>query len=191
MVFGVFGGIFCMEQKCEFVIYSSRYYCEIKNANLIDENENVTTTTTNHLPNKTNADVQVVAYYDNSNNISFIPNSIFTTFPNIDYFSFRPGNNLKVLKPHFFKNAKKMTILHIWGNKIRKLEAKLFVEAKNLQRIYLERNEISSIDLSTFYGLNQLQYINLQINKIKFLHPKTFINLNSLSVLFLSGGENC
>ena len=164
----------------------------MKNVNLSNESENFASATKDHKPNKTDADVKRVIYGFNSNNVSSIPNLIFTIFPNLDTFSIRQGNNnLKVLEPLFFKNAKNLRALFIRGSKIKKLGPTLFKEAKNLRIIDLQINKISSIHVTTFDGLNQLYLIDLSGNKIKYLHPRTFTKLVSLIYLYFSENESC
>ena len=65
-----------------FLAFMVNIFGRIKNANLINESQ-IVTRIINHKPERSNIDVQYVEYLENSNNIKFIPSSIFTTFPNI------------------------------------------------------------------------------------------------------------
>lgn len=162
----------------------SRYTCRIDNVKLLNENETVITNINNSKTDIEN--VEAVQYYGESNNLTFIPNSLYKVFKNIQILSIHQAG-LKILRPHFFENATKLTTLEISNNLVEYLEANLFLSAPNLQTLYLNMNNIVKIDLLTFSGLFQLTLIDLSDNRIKKLSPKTFSHLLNLQELLMQG----
>ena len=190
--------IFCLDQTCTFgtgmpdytkmdeIPTKSYYYCAIKDAKLLDENEPVNTITKDNT--KSNSEVQLVSYVS-GNNVKFIPNSLFKTFPNMKYFCFSNTEGINVLKPHFLTGAKNLKVFYIHGNYLTSLDKDLFIEAPNLEHINLKKNLIESVHISTFKGLSNLEGLYLQGNKIVSLHPNTFSKLRKLKSLNLQSNE--
>lgn len=186
--------IFCLEQKCilsklqqsdlKQVQMSEaprlRYYsCKIDGVQLSNHNESVITNTSGHTANKTDLDVKFV-YYWISNYVKFIPVSIFTKFPNLEYFTISEHHGFVTMKAEYLKNAIKLKYFYIYKNKITELGPNLFREARNLEHINLQGNNIECINLLTFHGLLKIQGIYLQFNRIKKLHPYTFSDLKNI-----------
>ena len=124
-------------------------------------------------------------YYQQHNIVKFIPNSLFTTFKNLEYFCMRYNAEFEDLKPEFLKNASKLIAFQIWFNPITKLGENLFVEALNLVYINLENNNIESIHVLAFNKLTKLEGLFLGDNNIKVLPSETFSELTKLRYLNL------
>lgn len=178
-----------MEQKCFFGSWNWYingedgpleicYVCEIKEATHLKKGDIVITNTSNNV--KTNAAVEVVLY---RNSLNFIPNSIFTTFVNLE--QLWVGKHFIDMEPDYLRNASKLKIFGVEDNDLTVLKANLFVGAPNLQYINFRNNKITSIHKLTFSGLSLLKNIYLQGNQIKNLHSDTFFDLLNLQVLNL------
>ena len=169
--------------KMDEIPTKSYYYCQINYAKLLYENETVNTITKDNT--KSNSKVQLVSYVG-KNNLKLIPNSLFKTFPNMEYFCITPIEGIEVLKPHFLNGAKNLKVFYIYKNYLTSLEKDLFIEAPNLQHINLKENQIESVDQFTFKKLLRLKGLYLQGNNILNLHPNTFSKLSNLVLLNLT-----
>lgn len=163
------------------------YSCNIFGAQLLNEDEPVTTKILGHT--KLNSEVQGV-YYASNGKIKFIPNSVFTGFVNLEYFFIEAGQGFKVIKPDSFRNCKNLKVILIRGNEIEKLEDNLFVAATKLEYINLQDNKILIIHRYAFNKLSKIRAIILSGNKITNLHPETFSYLSGLLTLDLLS-NNC
>lgn len=181
----------CLEQICDFahtswfgtsIKQTAKYYaCVINHAKMISEEETITT----NLERNLNPSEEVTSMeYNMDNELKFIPNSIFETFPRMKLL-FIADAKLDNLKSVYFKNAKYLKFLRISHNNIKELDDNLFVEAPNLVNINLEQNQIEIIHRFAFSGLPKVYGIYLASNKIKFLPFNTFDGLPSLQVLNL------
>ena len=187
----------CHEQICDFARtswqsssikhYSAKYYsCIINHAKLTSEEEIVTTNIERNL--EPSEEVTSLEYKFN-NELKFIPNSIFETFPRIQ-FLFIVNAKLDNLKPSYLKKAEHLKLLRISHNAIIELNDNLFLEAPNLENINLEQNKIEIIHRFTFSGLPKVYAIYLASNRIKNLPFNSFDGLPSLQVLNLQF-NNC
>ena len=163
------------------------YVCTIK-ANLENDQEEVTTDTSKNT--KSNDEVTVVYYYED-NNVKFIPNSLFSTFTNLEYLLISWNNNFETMKQEYLRNATKLKCLKITDNLVKKLDKNVFSEAKNLEHINFMDNKIETIHKKAFNGLPKLQGVYLHKNRIKSLNPYTFSFIIKLNILELTGAENC
>ena len=152
--------------------------CEIKEASHLKKGDIVTTITSDNP--KSNAEVEVVLYRNSAN---FIPNSLFTTFVNLE--QLWVGRHLYRIEVDYLRNASKLRIFGVEDNDLTELTANLFVGAPNLQHINFRNNKITSIHKLTFSGLLLLKNIFLQHNQIKNLHSDTFFDLGNLQILNL------
>ena len=191
LIFNLLEFMNCIEQRCIFQSRNwiingddgdlkSEWTCAIYSTSIEFANETVTTITTGNL--KTILEVTAFLYVT-GNVIEVIPNSIFTTFPNMKNFKISEDQKFGIMKPQYLIGAKKLRLFKVVSNSMMNLDAKLFVEAPNLERINLKMNKITSIDRLTFWGVPLLKSIFLQGNKIMHLHPHTFSDLSRLDVL--------
>ena len=187
-------GAECWHQSCAEVdiyswpanIYNGPYIpftrCTI-NGNLTNDQDEVIT---DPLRNSRSHEITMV-HYNHSRRVTFIPNSLFLTFTNLDYLFISSANGFETLKPEYLRNAKKLKRLHIYTNSMRRLNANLFVEANNLEHINFAWNSIESIHRLAFNGLPNLQGVYIDYNKVKFVHPKTFSSFTKLNILAFQG----
>ena len=184
----------CLEQECHKFntittisntydgAEKSYYECTIR-GNLHNKNEVVTTNTAKN--EKSNDEVTLVWYYS-LNFVEFIPNSLFTTFINLEYLYIDVDNTFEIMKAEYLKNAKNLRNLKIFKNSVKTLDDSVFAEAPNLENINFVENKIESIHKLAFNGLPNLQGIYLNKNKITNLHPSTFTSITKLNILELS-----
>ena len=150
--------------------------CFINNVYLINEGMTITTPSNDSI---------LSVCYGRLNTISFIPNSLFQSFPNMSHFCILGNQGFRTIKAEFFKHASKLESIYIPFNSITELNANIFKEAPGLDTINLEQNLISTINVQAFEGLSKLRCIFLQKNRIKNLHPLSFTSLISLRELNL------
>ena len=183
------GLIHCESQTCDFKPYSFWprpgvffYTCVISNANVLNETAGMVTDISSYR--NSNGEVQIVDYVF-ENNITYIPNSIFKTFPKLRSFQISDYSGLEVLKREYFKYADELMKVSIIYNDIKQLDENVFVEAPNLRNLVLSNNKIFKIHKNAFRGLLKLKEIHLEGNNLKILHPKTFSYFSSLRALDL------
>lgn len=117
-------------------------------------------------------------------NLTFIPASIFETFPKIHVIRLSVG--VKALSKESFKNAGHLQMLELQKNSIDKVPAGVFSHAASLKEINLSNNQISEIEDNAFSELNDLVFIYLEKNHLTTLKRLTFAgapNLKSLRLL--------
>lgn len=140
----------------------------------------------NTKPNpKTNDEVQMVLYW-RGNQLKVIPNTLFTTFPNLEYFYISNQQQFKHLQPQFFKNGKNLKVIRIYSNLIAELAANVLAETPNLEHLNLQHNKIEKIHVLAFNSLSKLKGVYLEGNQIKVLHSRTFSYLPQLERLDLA-----
>lgn len=118
--------------------------------------------------------------------IDYVPNQIFTHFPNLSRLSFK--SKLNTLSPNSFKNASKLKQLTM-GSEIKVIERNSFAEIKHLKELTLSSNKISNIVDHTFGELNELFSLSLDRNRLTSIHRNTFAGLSMLEVLDLDDNE--
>ena len=165
----------------------SYYTCEI-NGNLKKDQEDVITDTSENT--RSNEEVTMV-YYFPAHYVTFIPNSLFDTFVNLEFLLIHFANSFETMKREYLRNANKLTSFWVYGNSLKKINGNVFAEAKFLEHINFYNNEIESIHKEAFNGLPYLKNVYLETNNIKKLHPKTFSFIANLNILELGGGKNC
>ena len=151
---------------------------------VIDDLNEIIDTSANR---KTIAEVQMVLYW-NGNRVDVIPRTLFTTFPELEYFYINSGQTFEHLVGKSFENAVNLKVIRIYNNLIGLLDANLFAEALNLQHINLQHNKIEYVHRFAFSGLSNLKGVYLGGNKLKSLHSRTFSRISSLLVVDLA---NC
>lgn len=147
------------EVECEFVNwFNLRYFCEFRGLQLSDDPNQEIVITGQHLPNKTNADVDAVLIF--FSDVPFIISQVFTTFPNMIFFG-------------------------MFDSGLRRIQPNAFIHGKNIGIVHLDRNNISSIPSAAFIGMTNLDELDLVGNHIDNIHQNAFIGLPLLSRLTL------
>ena len=96
---------------------------------------------TNSRNRNSNYEVTTV-WYESGNMVKFIPNSLFTTFVNLEFLYIHYNNKFETMKPEYLRNAKKLKNIYIRNNSVKKLNAQVFAEANNLEHINFYGNQI-------------------------------------------------
>ena len=117
--------------------------------------------------------------------LSYIPNEVFTIFPNINIFQ-GSGTKLERLHSDFFINATNVVTLYLYSNKISKVEARTFIHMPKMNQIQLYSNTIKEIDYDAFQGLPIMTILYLHANQIRSLSSDVFVPLTKITNLYLS-----
>lgn len=187
-----------VEQICDFKTaslfintydgpFKDYFYCGIS-GDLENAEENVTTNTKNN--SKSNDEVTMVYYFGGAK-VKFIPNSIFTTFKNLEVLFVNDNNQLSSIKPEYFKNSKSLRALRVLANPVTTLDANVFVEAPSLEFIDFFNCQIKYVSRLAFNDLPNLKGIFLKGSQVISLHPNTFSSITTLNWLILTPGANC
>jgi len=158
------------------------YVCEIRNVELI-EGSDVTIGHADHEEGKTDADVKMVSFIKSS--VGFLPNQVFTIFPNVEILDLLEVNLLKWNRD-FLKNAKNLKRIWLAKNEIEELGDNSFMGASALENLILRDNKITKISEKAFNGLVQLKSLELQNNLMTSLNMNVFSSLKKLKELNLS-----
>lgn len=170
--------------NCNFLVATGLYTCHLFGVTIPD-NENINVIIGGqHLPPRTNVDVQRVQISISS--IPFIITELFTTFPNIIDFAIS-GAGLLRIQTDAFNNAVNLRTVVIANNPdFGVIFEKAFVGAPNLLSMQFISNQIDKIDENAFVELAQLQNLRFDGNNIKELPANIFHPLEALRVLFIT-----
>jgi hypothetical protein len=132
----------------------------------------------NHLPNRTNADVDVVEIKDS--NTPFVIQQMFTTFPNMLELDIQSSN----LQSINISDNVQLEWLTLSYNNIPRINNGTFRNQRSLQYFTAIRAGISTLEEDAFVGLESLVYLSLIDNNVSEILPKTFNDLVSLERIF-------
>lgn len=162
----------------------SYYECDIRSAVLLDRSTELISVETSSNK-KSNDDVQLIDFYVN-NKVKHIPNILFRTFPNCEYFYMNQNFGLEEIKQRYFEGANNLRVVRIPNNEIKHLDKRVFSSARNIEIINLKNNLIENFHKLAFDGLPQLLQIYLQQNRIHQLSVDTFSLIDNLKTLDLT-----
>lgn len=193
-----------IDLQCAFFFEypSGEYGCQLFNVNVTDPNASYRIIG-NHLGNSTNNDVELFEVY--GSDFQFIPQEIFTTFPNIDdmevYESnlqsinvsgtnrlkqlYLTRNNISRIEGRTFENLVNLTTLVLIRNGIFELDEEAFVGLQNLNRLSLIGNNISTLSSQVFNNLSLLRILDLEANQLTRIESEAFVGLTNLRNLYL------
>lgn len=115
-----------------------------------------------HLPNRTDADVQVVdAFSQNSLNI---PQIICQQFPNVVDLYFAVSN-VQIIQESSFSGCTNLRSAILIYNAIHTVPANTFRNNPNLEFIYLSWNNVSELTTQSFTG-SRANFIDLEFNNL-------------------------
>lgn len=167
------------EDSYDFSLIKTYSICDIVGVQFIKEQETVKTI------NIGDQNTTMLRYYSD-NVVNFIPNSIFETFPNLEYFWIREPQQFSNLKAYYLKNAYALKLFDVENQKgFTKLDANVFFEAPNLEHVNLQNNGLEYIDKSAFGGLKKIKGIYLKGNNIRQFYHSSVLNHDTLQVLDL------
>ena len=171
-----------VDLTCDFQDTNFGYSCVVSEANIQDDRVTVNFIGI-HTNSRNNNDVIFVQLAGTI--LTFIPNTIFSTFPNVEVLDMDFCGILNISE-NSFQGATNLRIFSAFLNRISALPARTFVQAPNLKEIDLHFNEIVQINSQAFVGLTSLDLLDLDLNRITALQLGTFDDLQSLEVLRLS-----
>ena len=170
---------YSLELKCDYQTIKSVKKCVALEWNVLSENENVTEFKARQK-NLKNHDVNNLRI--SYQNVKFLPDGIFTLFPNLNSLDIF-HSSLQNLEASNFVNAKELKKIDICRNNMTVLEHFVFVETKNLMFLEMTLNKITIISENAFSGLTQLWELSLKKNKVNNLPENVFKELISLRML--------
>lgn len=123
-----------------------------------------------------------------SSKLSFVPNSVFETFGQLQVFN-ADNCELKSIHPNSFKNTGNLIKIFLQNNRIKQIISYGFVDAKNLKLLDLSNNEIVKVLSNAFAGLESLENLFLSNNKISYFDDEIFANLENLVNIELNNNQ--
>ena len=117
--------------------------------------------------------------------LSYIPNYVFTVFPNLDTCD---AQNTKLERVHsdFFINASNLVTLNLKFNTITKVDARTFIHMPKLTTLNLYTNKIKEVEIGAFEGLPELTILYMSVNQIRALSSEVFTPLKKITTLYLN-----
>ena len=172
--------------KCEFSRNTMfGYVCEIRSVDLLAE-EKVTIEHADHHKGKTDADVKMISFGQST--VNFVPNQIFTTFPNLEILDLLNVSMTKWNRD-YIKNGKNLKRIWLAHNDLRELVDNSFMGATGVENLVLHNNKIGKISDKAFNGLLQLKSIELQNNFMTSLAGNFFSPLKKLVEINLNENQ--
>lgn len=158
--------------NCRFFMSVNEYTCTFPILTIPD-NENLNITIGGlHQQGLGNDNVTRVEFL--VANVPFIVTQIFTTFPNVNFFTIQ-NSGLTRIQSNAFTNARNLrTILIILNSQLRTIHENAFIGAPNLLDLNLRGNQIETIHESAFTGLSQVHTLRLHENRIHRLPVNVF-----------------
>ncbi|CAO1424443.1 unnamed protein product [Diamesa tonsa] len=160
------------------------YTCMTMNFQIKNENALIESVKGQHLPGKTQIDVNGLMIIFSKN--KFLSSDIFEKFPNLKELSVWFYSVEKIVQGNFH-GAQHLKRIIINNNKISELTDNIFSGASKLVSVSMNYNRINSISNKTFAGLTNLKTINLDHNYLESLPRGIFDDLIHLSNISLTG----
>lgn len=179
------------------------YVCLILFAELSNRDAVVTFTGT-HIGNRTNDDVDILLVIDSE--IEFIPEEIYTTFPNVreiefDYAGLQVidplpelanlryftifGNNIPTVRNNTFANVgRTLLMLELVLNNHETIEVDAFAGLENVALLHLNYNHLFYPTLGTFNSLSNMLSIDFEGNNFQMIDEHLFVNNQFLALMF-------
>jgi hypothetical protein len=124
--------------------------------------DDFTTIPGNHLPNRTNEDVQLVDAF--SQNTLNIPSVICRQFPNlVDLYM--TVSNIQIINESSFAGCRHLRSATLVYNAIQAVPANTFRNNPNLEFIYLSWNNLTRLETNSFTGSSAL-FIDVEFNNL-------------------------
>ena len=154
-----------VEIECEFSIENHLigevYSCKAKG--LLDTSEDgfVETIFGDHLPGKSNLDVNMLQIDDQK--LNFFPSNIENFLPNLEVLKI-VSSGLKILSQGNFETFADLKLVDLSDNEIESLDEDLFTFNPALKHILLDSNKIKNIAANIFEPLHGLESVSLKNN---------------------------
>lgn len=117
-----------------------------------------------------------------------VPNSLFSTFKNLQAFN---GSHmaLKELNSLSFNKADYLQYIFLQNNHLTDIRDHVFVHCKYLKCLDLSKNRIKTISKNAFNSLEYLEQLNLSGNKLKKIEHDIFEPLISIEYIWLNHNQ--
>lgn len=150
-----------------------KYACVFDNL-IIDAETVFEIDTTEHVPPKTNSDVEQTIIESTKLLHIKIFHEVFKTFLNIDSLQLK-DNDLREWKREFLKGASKLIWLQMWNNPIENFGDDAFAEVPKLEVLWIINSKITTINSNMFEYFSKLNSLNLSYNNFSSnLNTNTF-----------------
>lgn len=155
-----------IEFRCVFTInvpatgYEERYSC-IPTVINRTESSSLENVTGNHLPEKSNDDVQ--GLWISTQKLPFLPGGIADFFKNLDALTIQVSS-LMSISANDLRPFPRLVILYLHQNKLTSLDGDLFKYTPQLKYVYLHYNQILHIGHDLVTNLNSLTRLFFQQN---------------------------
>jgi Leucine rich repeat len=164
--------------NCTFSVnFYDEYICRLTEIEATNPNLQYAFTG-NHLPNRTNADVDVVQI--RSSNTPFVIQQMFTSFPNMVELDIQ-GSNLQSIN---ISDNVQLEWLTLSYNNISRINNGTFRNQRSLRFFTAIEAGIFTLEEDAFVGLESLVYLSLIDNNVSEILPRTFNPLVNLERIF-------
>lgn len=168
--------------NCNFFTTSNGYTCQLYEFGIYDNEKSDIKIGGIHLDGLTNDDVQMVLITNSS--VPFVITEVFTTFPNLYFFSIMKDSRLARIQTGAFRNASNLEFVFISGlSELTSIEANAFTGGSKIMSLDLILNKIETIHKTAFDGLVALRYLYLDGNQITQLPAQVFRTCKRLQIL--------
>ncbi|KAJ6648948.1 Leucine-rich repeat-containing protein 15, partial [Pseudolycoriella hygida] len=185
---------------------SDRYTCELRNV-VTTAPDDVLIITGNHLPNHTDADVQVVFHVNVL--ISYFNGEVLRKFPNLEYLAignkgiaqiaedafeecekldrvYISFNDLQTLPPRMLQNCVNLRYLDAYGNGLTSIPENLFGSTTNLERFDVSNNRLNSLPPNLLRNMTKLKEFSIRSNSFENIDRNLLVDAVNLEKIELS-----
>lgn len=175
-----------VDAECELSIYDDRLYVCLLTEFVLAQ-EDTLNIIANHEGDFTDGDVARLYFYNA--NVSYVPNVVFTKFPNLQSLTMNTVG-LETIPTDAFVGATSLYLFSAMFNNIRSLPEGAFRGLNNIHEIDLGFNDISEVHQNAFEGLQSLEILDFNENLLtsETLEGK-FTPLVNLRSLYLGGNR--
>lgn len=167
---------------CTFFQNSNGYGCRLEDAEHTAPGNPFVIAGT-HLPGFT--DASVLFLYAVNSTLHFVPQQIFSRFPNLERFELFDVD-LRTLD-QLWQNCNNLRYVRLENNMITVIPSGLFWACTNIETLVLNNCGIQEVQPLAFGMLQNLRELSMQGNSISQLHLDTFTPTPSLVTVILSG----
>jgi Leucine-rich repeat (LRR) protein len=169
---------------CTFQQVGTSYACALFGQQISNKNATVQLSGIHNIDGMNDINVTMIIAFETK--ILYIPNNLFTKFPNINRFHC-DDCYLTEIKNWNLKGAENLKDLSLKSGSIRTVEDDVFRHCKKLGKLSLKANRISTIERKAFRALENLKELDLSHNYIFQLPDGIFDDLVSLETLLMGG----
>ena len=134
------------------------------------------------------AGLNLKTLYLPGNNLSSLPEDIFTSLSNLRLL-WLDHNNLSSLPEDVFAGLSNLEVLFLHHNDLSSLPEDIFDDLSGLHTLFLYHNDLSSLLENIFAGLSNLRDLHLDHNDLSSLPEDIFAGLSNLKYLYLTNNS--